>query len=61
MDWKIVQINKETDHKFLNFYTATYEVEKEEGKKEPALNAALVNICLGEVLEQHIKSKYNIG
>ena len=33
MDWKIVQINKETDHKFLNFYTATYEVEKEEGKK----------------------------
>ena len=34
--------------------------QKEEGKKEPKLNAALVNICLGEVLQQHIMSKYNI-
>lgn len=25
--------------------------QKEEGKKEPRLNAALVNICLGEVLQ----------
>lgn len=54
--------------KYINFPTFLYRAveksfmrQKEEGKKEPALNAALVNICLGEVLEQHIKSKYNIG
>ena len=46
MDWKIVQINKETDHKFLNFYTATYEVEKEEGKKETTYFFFSINLRL---------------
>ena len=54
--------------KYINFPTFIFKAvessftrQKEEGKKDPRLNAALVNICLGEVLEQHIKSKYNIG
>lgn len=54
--------------KYINFPTFIFNAversfirQKEEGKKEPKLNAALVNICLGEILEQHIRSKYNIG
>lgn len=34
MDWKLVNIEKETDHPFLNFYTLTYEVDKGAGKQE---------------------------
>ncbi len=34
MDWKLVNIVKETSHPFLNFYTLTYEVDKGSGKKE---------------------------
>ena len=49
MDWKIVQINKETDHKFLNFYTATYEVEKEEGKKETTYFFASRNLTIDKL------------
>ncbi len=49
MDWKIVQINKETDHKFLNFYTATYEVEKEEGKKKTTYFFASRNLTIDKL------------
>ena len=38
----------------------SFKRQKDEGKSEPKLNAALVNICLGEILQQHIMSKYNI-
>ncbi len=29
MNWKLKNIKKETDHPFLNFYTVTYEVDKD--------------------------------
>ncbi len=29
MNWKLVRIEKETDHRFLNFFTFHFEVEKE--------------------------------
>ncbi|MBP5091929.1 MAG: NUDIX domain-containing protein [Bacilli bacterium] len=31
MKWKLLDIKQETNHPFLNFYTLTYEVEKEDG------------------------------
>lgn len=31
MKWKYIQAEKETDHKFLNFYTLHYEVTKDDG------------------------------
>ena len=31
MKWKLIDIKQETEHKFLNFYTLTYEVTKEDG------------------------------
>lgn len=34
MLWKLKCVNKETDHKFLNFYTYMYEVEKEGEKTD---------------------------
>jgi hypothetical protein len=34
--------------------------QRQEGKKEPILNAALVNSCLGNVLEQKLIRKYGL-
>lgn len=34
MKWTLKKVIKETDHRFLNFYTLEYEVEEEKGKKE---------------------------
>lgn len=31
MKWTLIDVKKETDHSFLNFYTLTYDVEKEDG------------------------------
>lgn len=31
MKWTLKNIKKETDHPFLNYYTLTYDVEKEDG------------------------------
>jgi len=32
MNWKLKSVKKETDHPFLNFYTVTYEVDKDGNK-----------------------------
>lgn len=32
MNWKLKKIKKETDHPYLNFYTVTYEVDKDGAK-----------------------------
>ena len=34
MEWKLIDIKQETNHPFLNFYTLTYEVKKEDGSHE---------------------------
>ena len=50
--------------KYINFPTIILKAvensfirQKEEGKKEPKLNAALVNVCLGEVLQTAYKEQ----
>lgn len=32
MKWKVKKVNQETDHKFLNFVTLTYDVTKNDGE-----------------------------
>ncbi len=34
MHWKLVAVDKETNHRFLNFYTVHYHVTSEEGKEK---------------------------
>ncbi len=34
MKWKVTSIDKETEHRFLNFYTVHYKVENEDGKEK---------------------------
>jgi ADP-ribose pyrophosphatase len=31
MKWKLIDVKQETDHPFLNFFTITYDVEKDDG------------------------------
>lgn len=31
MEWKLIDVIKETEHRFLNFYTVKYQVKKDDG------------------------------
>lgn len=57
MKWKFIFLNKETDHRFLNFYTLHYEVEKEGKKKETTYFLASRNENKDEV--RIIKQDFN--